>query len=260
MMNTTLSSLSMRPMIGAEFTTFLEHVDMSDISDAIKKVKQNNQGAKMYIRKQVVKVFNGWTKEPVNELPQSASSNSPASNAPASEQPLSSQAKTEEQEQETSSPDPIPADERKYFDHKVFGGKSVIGFYARTDQNNHPCIYMEAASVNSLNNTRKCDWDNKLVLKITKQEMPVVMQVLLGYKTECKFNCHGEAKDKGFAFKKQEGKFFLQVSAKNVNHSLPMLDADANYVFALFLKQWLQYHPWMSDSGAMMALRSINMT
>ena len=268
-LNQTLGTIAMRPMNQDEFATFLANVDMSDIIAAIKKSRQNDQGAIKFIRKQIASVFNGWSNQPANDAPQPAASPAPAqsrqhpstapapgSTAPASQNRPQRQSAQQGPASRPSTPSQEP-DDKKYFNHKVYGTEHVIGFYANDDQNGHPCIYLECARMSAVNGQRRCHWDDKLTLKITQREMPEVMQVLLGYKTQCSFKHHGENKDKGFEFEKQAKNYYLKVFAKGRGHNVPMYIGDANYVFALFLKQWLALHPWMTDSGVMMQLRYI---
>jgi len=272
MMNTTLSGIAMRPMTDQEFAVFLENVNMDDMLDAIAKSRQDNVGATRFIRKQVVTVFNGWTKDPIND-----------SGSATTAQPQASSANRRTAAQDTTSPDhphadrgqpsgsqanetaqvsgdlaPVhqdPASNRKFFDHKVFSSKQAVGFYAKDDQNGHPSIYMEFGFISNQGGGRKVNWDEKTIIKITQQEMPEVMQTLLGFLPACKFAHHGQKKDKGFQFENQDGKIYIKAYETGKAYGIPMLYNDANYVLALFIRQWLLKHPWMTDSGVMMQLR-----
>lgn len=267
--NSTLDAINMRPMEAGEFTQLLEAVPMQDLETAIKRAKNKDRDAIQYIRKQIARVFHGWSSGNAPQSPAAAHpaacNGAPQLQASASDKPRINTTAQGGQAVSRPGSDVIhqgggqdnQTNIRQYYDHKAFGGKSVVGFYAKHDEKQQPSIYMEISNIIVVNSVRQGDWDNKLVLKITKQEMPVVMQVFLGYRAACQYDCHGPDKNKGFSIERQANNYFLKAWTKGAAHSLPISASDANYIFALFLKQWLELHPWMTDSGAMMQLRYI---
>lgn len=127
----------------------------------------------------------------------------------------------------------MPADERLSF--HVYGGKAALCFNADMTKAGIHTVALDGALATA---PRKYDWENKIRIQMTRQELPAVLAVLLGYSPSCRFSNHGADKTKGFSIERQPGKFFVNVMQKDRPLvAVPMTDQDAFYVTGLFMRQ-----------------------
>lgn len=59
-----------------------------------------------------------------------------------------------------------------------------------------PTVNIEMARASSRGN--EFLWDEKLIVQVTRAELPDVLAVVLGYLPGCEFNYHGERRNKGY--------------------------------------------------------------
>ncbi|WP_419595137.1 hypothetical protein [Thiolapillus sp.] len=127
----------------------------------------------------------------------------------------------------------MPPEDRMSF--HVYGGKSALCFNADITKGGVHTVALDGAMAVA---TRKYDWENKIRVQMTRQELPAVLAVLLGYSASCRFSNHGADKTKGFTIERQPGKFFVNVMQKDRPLvAVPMTDQDAIYVTGLFMRQ-----------------------
>ena len=102
------------------------------------------------------------------------------------------------------------------------------------------------------------DWQNKVRIQLTRQELPIVAAVVLGYRSACEFKNHGAGNDKGFSMERQGGgRVFVRVFARDQGvKAVPIETADEFYVAGLFLRQLGKVMPWLDGTGSMMTLRA----
>lgn len=144
------------------------------------------------------------------------------------------------------------AEER--FSFHVYGGKAALCFETDTTRGGVHTIALDAAPVV---NPREYDWNSKIRIQLTRQEMPIVAAVLFGLHPSCEFKNHGPEKDKGFFIEAQPGKFFVKVFAKGAKHAVPMEVADAYRVATLFLRQLRKDSPWMTAGDILTTIRAV---
>ncbi len=126
----------------------------------------------------------------------------------------------------------------------VYGGKAALCFEADETRGAVPTIALDAASATG---PKQYDWRHKIRLQLTKNELPAVLSVLVGFVPKAEFKNHGPDNDKGFGIEHQGDKLFVRVWAKDQGvKAVPMPLEDAFYVTELFLRQLRKAAPWMT--------------
>lgn len=88
-----------------------------------------------------------------------------------------------------------PFRERDFIGHHVYGSKFAIHMAIDKTRGGVHTVRLEGAqSVGQ----RKYDWNKKISIQITQQELPHVACVLFGWINQCEYKNHGPKKDKGF--------------------------------------------------------------
>lgn len=72
------------------------------------------------------------------------------------------------------------------------------------------------------NNDKRYDWNKKLSVQVMLSELPIVIAVFLGLAPSCQFMNHGQNKDKGFNFERQEDGLFASVFHKGGSMAVKM--------------------------------------
>ena len=136
----------------------------------------------------------------------------------------------------------------------VYGGKSALCFDADTTRAGLPTVALDAAS----GGNRQYDWASKVRLQMTRQELPIVSAVLMGFHRSCEYRSHGPNADKGFSMERQRGgRVFVRVYAKDQGvKAVPIDPADLYYVAGLFLRQLTLATPWLDSTAILAILRS----
>jgi hypothetical protein len=99
------------------------------------------------------------------------------------------------------------------------------------------------------NGVRSYDWQHKLRIQLTVDELPVILSVLLSHRANCEFLNHGTENNKGFSVSNQKTKFFWRVFAgREAVRAVPMEPEDAFQVAALLMSQLKRQWPEMSAS------------
>jgi hypothetical protein len=155
----------------------------------------------------------------------------------------------------SSAADEGAAGNADYLSVHVYGGKAALCFNADTTRGGVPTVALDAAA----GANRQYDWAGKVRLQLTRQELPIVAAVLLGYRQACEFKSHGANKDKGFSMERQDrGRVFVRVFAREQGvKAVPIEVGDAFYVGGLFLRQLGKVMPWLDSTGIMMSLRAV---
>lgn len=137
----------------------------------------------------------------------------------------------------------------------VYGGKAALCFDADLTKGGVATVALDAApSVGQ----RQYNWQKKVRLQMTRNELPVVLAVLLGFKQSCEFKNHGQDNSKGFSMERQQGgKIFIKVFAKEEGvKAVPVEATDVFYVTALFMRQLQKSMPWMDNTSLVTLVRS----
>ena len=117
---------------------------------------------------------------------------------------------------------PQPSD-RKPGRH-VYGGKGAMCFQVASDQKGNVALMVDAAQATG---PRQYDWQRKIIIMLTENEMNRLYLVLRGLLTTFDAVGHGEAHDKNFSIANQETKFFVKMSQAQRLVAIPMTAGDA---------------------------------
>ena len=146
-------------------------------------------------------------------------------------------------------------DERKYpLSHHVYGGKAASCWsHDLTKGDCHTVAIETAPAVRA----REYDWSAKTRIQATRAEPELVpvAAVLAGFLPQCRFDSHGEGKDKGFSLERQAKGIFLRTWRKGSAHAIPISFEDAYYLGNLILCQLRRNQPWMDSTSILAQLR-----
>lgn len=102
---------------------------------------------------------------------------------------------------------------------------------------------------------KRYDWSKKLSVQIMLTELPIVIAVFLGIAPSCQFMNHGQNKDKGFNFERQEDGLFASVFHKGGSMAVKM-DWPTTLNIGHFMLA--QYTSNFAGLGSDIILRNIN--
>lgn len=129
----------------------------------------------------------------------------------------------------------------------VYAGTAALCFEADTTRKGVPTVLLDAALATA---PKSYDWEHKIRIQMTEQELPCVLAVLLGYLPVCDYKNHGEEGNKGFSVERQTGKVFVRAFAAGEKlRAVPMTLGDTALVATLIMQQYRRAHPEMD--GAM---------
>lgn len=140
------------------------------------------------------------------------------------------------------------AQERDFFSATFYGGKSALCFNA-TEKDGEYSINVDGGNKkpNQPEGGRAIDWQDKVVLGLSANELIELAWVLLGVCESCNFSGHGPMHDKSFQFKRQDTGFFGSVSAKDKgSRAVPMSHADGARLMFLVSRQIQKNYPHMT--------------
>ncbi len=140
------------------------------------------------------------------------------------------------------------AQERDFFSVTFYGGKSALCFNA-TEKDGEYSINVDGGNKkpNQPEGGRAIDWQDKVVLGLSADELIELAWVLLGVSEACKFSGHGPMHDKTFQFNRQETGYFGSVSAKDKgSRAVPMSHAAGTRLMFLVARQIQKNYPHMT--------------
>jgi hypothetical protein len=145
---------------------------------------------------------------------------------------------------------------KKFYGYTAVGDKHAFNFKAMPNSNDSPTIYIDTGSLTA---DRRVDWNLKITIQLTEQEIFPVLATLLGYIPECKFKYHGANRSKGFEVKRNADRtvYFNVFEANKSSHSIILTPPHLGHIIPLFFKQLLAERPWMTDTGLMMMIRQL---
>jgi hypothetical protein len=91
-------------------------------------------------------------------------------------------------------------------------------------------------SAHALGSGAGYDWERKLVLQLTPEEMPAVIATLMGLTPSVRFGHHGAGRDKFIEVRRQEGGLVIVTGEKAWSYSVPVPTATVYYVLDLFCR------------------------
>lgn len=139
--------------------------------------------------------------------------------------------------------------------HHVYGGKAALCFEADTTKSDVPTVALDAAPSAG---PRQYNWADKIRVQLTRDELPVVAAVFLGFMPGCEFKNHGADNDKGFSMENQGARIFVRVFAKDQGvRAVPVEAADAYHVTALLMRQIRLCYPWLDGQAVALMLKSL---
>ena len=155
----------------------------------------------------------------------------------------------------TTAPETSGSDgEREYLQKHVYGGKAALCFEADETRKGVHTVCLDAAASTA---PREYDWNNKIRVQFTRDELLVVTAVFFGLLPSCKYDSHGEGKDKGFSIEDQGKNLFIKVFAKGAARAVPVTPEDAYYVSAILMRQLRKNSPWMSCSDILQMIARV---
>lgn len=106
-------------------------------------------------------------------------------------------------------------------------------------------------------NTPDFDWANKLQVRLTQQELPMFLAVLLGWAPKMEGRHHGPMKDKGFELIHQGTNAFLKISqARKGIRVIPIAGPDMFALSGLITHQLLKNNPWLTSDALLTLLKN----
>ena len=91
------------------------------------------------------------------------------------------------------------------------------------------------------------DWERKLIVQLTREELPEVLAVLLGRLAETEHRFHGPRRDKGFACRLDGERVVVQLFAAEASrHTVVLGRADRLGVAAMLFRQLQRNHGGLS--------------
>lgn len=151
------------------------------------------------------------------------------------------------------------------FSIKSHGGKAafeVKPVRARNDWgwtlNIEGAVALPADAARANGYDKAFDWKNKIVLQLTRNELPVFTAVMLGHLNTCRFDGHGigdAASTKSFSADHQPGKIFINLKeAGKPLVAVPIPLAEALDVGHVALVQYAANFPGLTPAAALSGL------
>lgn len=101
------------------------------------------------------------------------------------------------------------------------------------------------------------EWQSKLTVRLTAQELPVFLAVLLGWVPRAEGRHHGPQKDKGFEIEHQGNKVFFKITqARQGVRAIPLTGADLLALSGLVTHQLLKNMPWLTSDSLLALLKN----
>ncbi|MFZ4701312.1 MAG: hypothetical protein ACOYMG_14780 [Candidatus Methylumidiphilus sp.] len=137
--------------------------------------------------------------------------------------------------------------------HHVYGGKAASCW--SHDQTKGECHTIAIETAPAIR-AREYDWSAKTRIQATRGELVAIAAVLAGFLPQCRFESHGEGKDKGFSLERQAKGIFLRTWRKGAAHAMPISFEDGYYLGNMILCQLRRNQPWMDSMSILAQLRT----
>jgi len=151
-----------------------------------------------------------------------------------------------------------PKPQKRFLNIKSHGTKTAIEVAPDVTTKEWQTIRLEAAGKVSPSG-KEYDWKSKISVQLTKQELPVVIGVLLGYLPSAEYGNHGGDKNKGFSIENQGKNFFFKVleGATSKMMVCPVPIVEAHLMGMLALSQYVKNFEGMSCEAGIIAIRTM---
>ena len=152
--------------------------------------------------------------------------------------------------------DEIEDEKMRFVSRAAYGAKAAFTMQmaksrpssASEDAEGFYTVNIEAAPANAESGgVRSFDWQNKITLQLTRNEIVVVAAVFYGFMPSCTFSSHGTAKDKGFSMERKDGGIIARVNATGRSHAVKLTPPDIFYMGAILTRQLLTQTPWLDS-------------
>jgi len=130
---------------------------------------------------------------------------------------------------------------------RCYGNQAALCVEAVTSRGDYPTVNLEVAPRHG----DETLWDQKIILQMSSQELPVLASTLLGYRTSCEF----KRKSKGFLIERQSSHLFVRASESRVL-ALPVVPGDV-YRFATIVLNQLEKSAPCNERMMLVALKGI---
>lgn len=292
-LNTRLTALQLPTLTEESLITLAPTVTVERLAQAVQRAEQNDSGARLYLLKNLPRPVSDGAKtptpqiapagtaaprrEPVAATPPAAATpqiapagaaaprrEPAAATPPAAPTPQIAPAGTATPRREpaaatsaptipNSIPDTRPADVRNRLRVRVYGTKAALCVEADTTRQDEPTLRIEAAPATG---PTTYDWQRKLIVQLTREELPLMTATVLGFLPRCECKNHGPDNNKGLEIVHQGGHLFVRVFQKEKGvFALPVNPTDTYALAALGLRALRQATPWLSDQGVLALLR-----
>ncbi|WP_299021327.1 hypothetical protein [uncultured Photobacterium sp.] len=180
--------------------------------------------------------------------------------------------------QQPSMPDSPPQEVSiRHHSFKVHGGKAALDVrptekVRKADEgvvdqhgkrNEYHTIQLESAP-KLQGQTRAFDWQRKVSIQLTQEELPLFIAVCLGLMQKVKFGNHGVGEDKGakyFSVENQGLKVFVQIGCNSQNNkmnlALPVTLPSAIHIGNLALAQYCKNFEGLTSETVLQSIRYI---
>lgn len=241
--NERIEFLNLKPKLTPQSARVLtEHVDRAKFIRALTVADENEEAWR-------------WLQGCLNRAQQQAQVATEGDDAtPAPEPTPQSRAPARE-----DTPRNRPSADRDRYSVHAYGGKAALCFEADQTRRGAATVSIDAADATA---PREYDWQSKIRIQLTQNELPQVAAVFLGLLPGCKFSSHGQASNKSIEFRRQTGKanqlmFVRVIEAEKKAKAVPISNADCFRVEALIMHQLKVQHPYLDGTMLMAMLRSI---
>lgn len=149
--------------------------------------------------------------------------------------------------------------QREFKGHKVYGQKSALYVGVDETRSGSPTLRIEGAVAIG---PRNFNWDNKISIQLTAQELPHVVCVLFGWIQQCEYKNHGAEKNKGFKLVVQQkngqtGVFVNIMEAGKPLCAIPVNAVDLFYLRNLALGQLQKKEPLLDSAALISSLKCL---
>jgi hypothetical protein len=136
----------------------------------------------------------------------------------------------------------------------VYGSKAALCFEEDETRGGFHTVALDAATATG---PKQYNWSEKIRIQLTREEMPVLLAVMLGVLPHCEYKNHGTQNNKGFAVEDQGDQFFVRVFSPDGVRAVPMTPEDAFRVTAMLVKQMRRNYEGIDSSDILTLVRVI---
>ena len=221
-------------------------------SDALRQAA-NDIGARNWL----TRLFEKVDVQPVSQALEQNTSAPTTRPAQQNKQRATTQAPVKTTHQNTTTPTKS-SPERDFRGHNVYGSKAALYMALDETRTGIPTLRLEGAMARGV---RDYDWDKKISIQLTQQELPHVAAVLFSWVQGCEYKNHGPAKNKGFKLTVQKkgnetGLFVNIMEANKPLCAIPVSAVDLFYLRNLAMEQLAKHNPTLDSNTLLSSLKT----